>query len=59
MVKNVRAVLDEDEHNKMIHVKADRTWLDVLRRGIDSIKAYPEDEGWKEHIELLSGEVKA
>lgn len=59
MVKNVRAVLDEDEHNEMIRVKVDRTWLDVLRRGIDSIKAYPEEEGWKKHIERLSEGVKA
>jgi len=59
VVKNIRAVLDEKEHEEMIRVKVGRTWLDVLRRGIDSIKAYPEEERWNEHIERLSEGVKA
>lgn len=59
MVKNIRAILDDDEHDEMNRVKGGKTWLDVLRRGIESLEAYPEDEGWKKHIEPLSEGMKA
>ena len=58
MVKNIRAILDEDEYKKMNLVKGGKTWLDILRRGIESLEAYPEDEGWKKHIEHVLEEVK-
>lgn len=59
MVKNIRATIDEDEYKKMNSVKGGKTWIDVLRRGIESLEAYPEDEGWKKQIENKIGmEVK-
>ena len=51
MVKTIRTTLDEDEYKNMNRVKGGKTWLDVLRRGIESLEAYPEDEGWKKQIE--------
>jgi hypothetical protein len=50
MVKNIRVTLDEDEYRDMDRVKGGKTWIDVLRRGIESLKAYPQDEGWKKQI---------
>ena len=59
MVKNIRATIDDDEYTDMTHVKGDKTWIDVLRRGIESLETYPEDEGWKKQIENKIGmEVK-
>ena len=40
MVKNIRATLDDNVYEEMTSVKGDRTWLDVLWRGIESIEAY-------------------
>lgn len=50
MVKNIRSALDDKEYDYMKIVKGDKTWLDVLRRGIESLKAYPDDEGWKKLV---------
>ena len=58
MVKNIRATLDEKEHEEMNRVKGGKTWLEVLRRGIESLEAYPEDEGWKKLIEHVHEGVK-
>ena len=58
MVKNIRATLDEDDYEEMTRIKGSNTWLYVLRRGIDSIEAYPEDEGWKKHMKHVLKEVK-
>lgn len=55
MVKNIRATIDEDEYKKMNFVKGSKTWIDVLRRGIESLEAYPENEGWKKQIMNKTG----
>jgi len=57
MVKNIRVTVDEDEYTKMNRVKGSKTWIDVLRRGIESLEAYPEDEGWKKSMACARGEV--
>lgn len=41
MVKNVRVTLDDEEYNSMLVVKGERTWIDVLRRGIEALKEWP------------------
>jgi len=41
MVKNVRVALDDEEYNSMLVVKGERTWIDVIRRGIDALKELP------------------
>ena len=58
MVKNIRATLDEKDYEEMNRVKGGRTWLEVLWRGIESLEAYPEDEGWKKHMEHVLKGVK-
>ena len=55
MVKNIRVTLDEDEYEDMDRVKGSKTWIDVLRRGIESLEAYPENGGWKKQREQARG----
>ena len=50
MVKTIRISLDEDDHEKMRRVKGHRTWPDVLKRGIESLEACPDDAGWSKLI---------
>ena len=41
MVKNIRVALDDAEYNSMLVVKGERTWIDVIRRGIEALKEWP------------------
>jgi len=59
VVKNIRATLDENDYEEMNRIKGRKTWVFVLRRGIESLEVYPKDEEWKKQIENKKGmEVK-
>ena len=50
MVKTVRIGLDDLVHEEFLEIKGERTWQDVLYRGIKSIRSWPKQSEWTKAI---------
>lgn len=50
MVKTIRIVLGDSEHVEFGAIKGERTWYDVMIRGISSIENFPDESSWSRII---------
>ena len=50
MVKTIRISLDNHEHKRLEKVKGERTWEDVLLRGIESIENWSTNQAWAQAL---------